>query len=1053
LHGLSIYTDANKIMAPVSFPGVRVWATVIALCWLSLAVPAIVAAQTSRGKPAAATDEGAWHSLEITGGRAALDALGVPARVDRATIMTQLIRRLHFASSTPLELETAALALATATSDLATLQNAIALGSSPGKPATLAGASDRKVRRNLEQALEAMGLELKESKRQYRIENDNGASKVALRARLAQVGVNVEAIRERMMRGDPLVIEVPIISVPLPLSPQTWTSVIFERDVPRRRLFVEILNDPAARLLYHGLVGLDAETRRWMGSQPQLLRRMYRDQEAVRSFGLFSPALKIAAGRVVVPGGAKAEQRWAAALDVELSRPDRFVRRLFDHDGGRTAGLFFTVAGVDDVRRAFLLSTADSIRDGNDRFKRLVSSFANCYPGNSTQYPFALRSHDSALLLLELGISESGVPAGPLWRRFWNRALDGDSLPDSPANELRDLTDDGTVDAAWMVDKLCGGQPIERAGIFVTLLAGHRTFAGVADAELPDALVALRMRRLYPSLFIGLERAGLRRTRTYASLARHAAALGRLDDPARTITALQQFQGAVALTTNAVAAETLSTSQGEALLESLASVRFESERYGGRLADWLVTNWLPAVLLQPSSTAGPTPTAEQSVAAALAGPSDSAARTVRWEGDDYVVDYAGTIRRRLDEVRKKQGGLPLDRVLDLRRISLALQATAVTLEEVRTLRSALSALAPELRLKATATELAQDGPNVQDKLREVINDLGRIDEPRDLRRAAEAGADLERSIDFLLGHVLAAWAYAPHVGDADSPALTGGDGSLRHVFGLRSLASNKFSQRWELSLFGGDASAVAGSLLGLDAALAPYALRRLSIDTLPPPPTIGGNDLMSLMLTAALSNPRRLADAEMASIAAAVAAGTATVTQSLGDPAQLDAAARKGAMSPWRRESLSWTAQEENDRLAGQFSITELARIGGLRPEGLAAWGTASMATGCLCLRMPQTRIPELIIGRAADGLLGGHSADLMIRIAALLAELKMPASLATPVLAYALRDFLDHVQPQHAADFDAFARQANALDRQTIEDILGALAALGPLRAAGGQQ
>jgi hypothetical protein len=1022
----------------------------VALCFVVF-ITQIAAAQSSRGKPPAA-DEGAWHRVEVTGGRAALDALGVPARVDRGMVMTQLIRRLHFAVSTPLELETAVLTLSTATTDLATLQNAIALGSTAAKPLTLAGASDKKVRRSLEQALEAMGLELKESKRQYRIETDNGDSKVALRARLAQVGVNVEAIKQALMRGDPLIVEAPSIALPLPLSPQTWSSVVFEREVPRRRLFVEILNDPAARLLYHGLVGLDAETRRWMGGQPQLLRRLYRDQEAIRSFSLFGPALKIAGGRVVVPGGAKAEQRWAAALDVDLTKPDRFVRRLFDHDGGRTAGLYFTVAGVDAARQAFLLSTADSIRDGNDRFKRLVSSFANCYPGNATQYPFGLRSYDSALLLLELGISEIGVPAGPLWRRFWSRTLEGDNLPDSPANELRDLADDGTVDAAWMVDRLCDSATINRGATFVTLLAGNRTFAGVTDAELPDTLVALRMRRLYPSLFITLEKTGLRRPRTYAALARHAAALAALDDPARGVTALQQFQGTVALTANAITAHTLSLAQGEALLESLAAVRFESERYDGRLADWLVKEWLPAVRAQAASPPGAAPTAEQSVASALAGRVDSAAAPLRWEGQDYVVDYADMVRRRLDGVRKKQGGLPLDSVLELRRLSLALQASAITLDEVKALRSSLSVLAPKLKLETTATELATDGPNVEDKLRDVINDLGRIDEPRDIRRAAEAGTDLERSIDFLLGHVLAAWAYAPHVGDADSPALTGGDGSLRHEFGLRKAGSDKHQQRWELPLFGGDSGSIAGSLLGVEAALSQYALRRLSIDALPPPPAIGGNDLMSLMLTAALSNPRRLTEADMAGIAAAVAAGTAAVTQALANPAQLDALAQKGAMSPWRRESLSWTAVEEHDRLADQFSLTEVARIGGLRPEGLAPWGTASMVTGCLCLRMPQTRIPELIIGRAADGLLGGHSADLTIRIATLLAELKMPASLTTPVLAYAVREFLDQVQPQHVADFDAFARQARALDRRTVEDILGALAAVGPLRAAGGQ-
>ena len=105
--------------------------------------------------------------------------------------------------------------------------------------------------------------------------------------------------------------------------------------------------------------------------------------------------------------------------------------------------------------------------------------------------------------------------------------------------------------------------------------------------------------------------------------------------------------------------------------------------------------------------------------------------------------------------------------------------------------------------------------------------------------------------------------------------------------------------------------------------------------------------------------------------------------------------------------------------------------------------------SGCLCIRMPEGRIPELIIGRAADGLIATQTADIMLRIAWVLGELRLPASLASPVMSYAMRDFLDRVKPSHMADFDAFTRQARAIDRQSIEDYLGAIAALGPLRPA----
>jgi hypothetical protein len=161
----------------------------------------------------------------------------------------------------------------------------------------------------------------------------------------------------------------------------------------------------------------------------------------------------------------------------------------------------------------------------------------------------------------------------------------------------------------------------------------------------------------------------------------------------------------------------------------------------------------------------------------------------------------------------------------------------------------------------------------------------------------------------------------------------------------------------------------------------------------------------------------------------------------------LDALAIKAVMSPWSRQVISWLVTTEPAQIPAKFSAAELARIGDLVPSTVHEWGTASLLSGCLCVRMPEGRIPELVVGRAADGLIATQSAEIMLRIAWLLAELQLPASLASPVMAYAMRDYLDRVTPSHMADFEAFARQARAIDRRSIEDYLGAIAAVGPLR------
>ena len=73
------------------------------------------------------------------------------------------------------------------------------------------------------------------------------------------------------------------ITLPLPMSPETWQRVIFQRQIPPPQLFSAILNDRSARLLFHGLAGLDAPTRAWIEQQPSVLQSLYRNQHAVQA--------------------------------------------------------------------------------------------------------------------------------------------------------------------------------------------------------------------------------------------------------------------------------------------------------------------------------------------------------------------------------------------------------------------------------------------------------------------------------------------------------------------------------------------------------------------------------------------------------------------------------------------------------------------------------------------------------------------------------------------------------------------------------------------------
>ena len=148
----------------------------------------------------------------------------------------------------------------------------------------------------------------------------------------------VAALRE--LSSQPPDVSTATVALPSPLPPRLWSKVL-ARDVAPRRLFIEILSDERARLLFHGLAGLDRETRQWFHTQPELLRWLYQQQDAVRSFSMFAPALRIVQGRVHVPGGPEAVRQWSSIVGTDVSQPGHV----------RAAALF--APGREDRRSLF----------------------------------------------------------------------------------------------------------------------------------------------------------------------------------------------------------------------------------------------------------------------------------------------------------------------------------------------------------------------------------------------------------------------------------------------------------------------------------------------------------------------------------------------------------------------------------------------------------------------------------------------------------------------------------------------------------------------------
>jgi hypothetical protein len=305
--------------------------------------------------------------------------------------------------------------------------------------------------------------------------------------------------------------------------------------------------------------------------------------------------------------------------------------------------------------------------------------------------------------------------------------------------------------------------------------------------------------------------------------------------------------------------------------------------------------------------------------------------------------------------------------------------------------------------------------------------------------------------DARVAETLRGLAYAAVLSDFQGTSRVPAGVARRHVFESRRSKGSAFrlprrtietDQPWH----------VEGAILGLDVAMASLAPQPIDDGRSPIEPRLGGNLRELFLISQATLNPATLTDRDATAIAAAITHGRERIA-AIGNEAHALSIAYAIGLDGWRRRALRWTIRHEPQQPDRLFTMTELLELGGMRLADLDGWGMSALPLyGCLCTRLLPSRINAALAGRPQFGVLGSTAADLHLRIAVVLVELKLPASLAKPIVAAALQDFVNRVAPSDFDDWLTLARSARALSRERIEDYVAAAVSserLVPLAAA----
>jgi hypothetical protein len=1002
--------------------------------------------------PAVAQPEETWHSLAAPS--AAFEMAGVSLQDDRAQLMLRLIRRIHsLPDGVNATVDPARRQLSVVLEDTNALLDAV--GRLPNAEVTLARTHARPARDAVKAVLEAAGLRLREQDERLFAELDGSDDQVRRREHLARVGIDATRMVDRLNAGEAVRVSPPVIEVPLPLAPGVWADAVFQHAVPPRTLFSAIIGDRNASLLYYGLCALTPETRALLSKHPDLLRWLYRERPG--TLAAYGGSLRVANGRVDVPGGEAARPLWEALIGAPVTMPVDFLKQVLGRDEGRLAYLYESIDALDGPRQNFALGLASDGADGRvERLRALYRAFAGIEAEWSQwSVPFARPMYDAGTLLQVARVGPDGTLAAPASRGLWRMAFDTTDLPDEPAREVRDVAERGALDAASLAELVALAPARHRRQRFEAFAFGQRVFGGATAAHQGDMLVAIRAFARYPAVMLILERLGVTSPQVYASIARHALAIERVDDPSRQIPLQAQFQGALATLDRLVRTGHLDRDAAAQLLVALsATMPVGSGGYGGRVAAWIDDRLLPAIRRGDTGFSGG---AEHDLVTAFADPDADGVGRFEWEGLAYDVSIATSERRRIEAIREKQGGNSLDAVLAFSRELAAFDKPAFTVERVRPAAASLKSRAATLTpAKAWPGLNGDDAPNINRLVDRAVRDLSKIKKPKDATRATRIATPLIAAADYLLGETLVALAYAPVLGDPESVLGGEADVSHKHDFAVATAVIEEARTRgpWMRPRF--TASGVVGAALGLDLVLAPRVLRRLAGDRVPELPRLNENDREAFATSVVLMNPRRLSDAGLHHAAAGVREGRRRVVEAGSDVARLEALAAAARMSAARRQLLRWAAKHDLAKVPSLFSIAELLEIGAPGEDDARrhALGVAEEPlTGCYCVRFPSAGPWEIFSGRPATGQLATRIPDLTLRLTELLDELKAPAVLLPWVLSLATHDFIHEVPALYADDWAAAVDYARAVSRERVEDYIASLTATGPLRPAASHQ
>lgn len=222
-------------------------------------------------------------------------------------------------------------------------------------------------------------------------------------------GFPLPELEKTLQGGAPFVYPYAPTTVPVLFAPSDWSMASRNNHVESSRdLLDTLLRDSDLARLYWALSRMDPDTASFL----QHARGIHKLLPYGRSLDFYGSHIYIRDGRVVVPGGSKAEAAWESLAQASPASPADFIPRLLLRDKGWLAAYFDVLSRAGADRQEYFT--------GNGRLGHFYSSL-RAPVSNWTATTGSYRPAPGLLLLVtRLQLTPDGEPEVPGNIEVWN---------------------------------------------------------------------------------------------------------------------------------------------------------------------------------------------------------------------------------------------------------------------------------------------------------------------------------------------------------------------------------------------------------------------------------------------------------------------------------------------------------------------------------------------------------------------------------------------------------------------------------------------------------